>query len=148
MKFVNQMIYSQMSCSAYYISLYFIYLRSLVHELLIYVLKNLSDEKSLEILIKLLLGEDNWKADVSDKEKNIRHQEQEIREAENISFSSDRKGLLKQENFSTEERIDGILNLLVSMKESKIVGKFFLMLLRNLAKFSEEKSKTYAGDIP
>ena len=148
MKFVNQMLYSQMSCSAYYISLYFIYLRSLVHELLIYVLKNLSDERSLEILIKLLLGEDNWKAVVSDKEKSIRHQEKESREAENISFSNDRKGLLKQDNFSTEERIDGILNLLVSMKESKIVGKFFLMLLRNLAKFSEENSKTCAGDIP
>ena len=148
MKFVNQMIYSQKECNEYSISRYFIYFRSLVHELLIYVLKNLSDEKTLEILTKLLLGEHNGKTDVSDNEKIIGNQEKQIREAENVSISNDLKGLLTQEKFSTEERIDGILNLLVSMKESKIVGKFLLILLRNLAKFSEENVKACAGDSP
>jgi len=144
MKFVNQMIYSQKECNEYSISRYFIYFRSLVHELLIYVLKNLPDEKTLEILTKLLLGEHNGKTDVSDNEKIIGNQEKQIREAENVSISNDWKGLLTQEKFSTEERIDGILNLLVSMKESKIVGKFLLILLRNLAKFSEENVKACA----
>ena len=62
-----------------------------------------------------------------------------------LSCSKDSNILLEQQNFSTEERVDGILNLLASLKEQKIIAKFFLMLLKNLAKSSEGHSKSSTG---
>ena len=133
-----------------YANLKVLYCRSLVHEILIYVLQNLPVGRSLEILVEVLLAEDDRHICFSNDQEKFNNLEYGIEgkietQLSKSTYSEDSKVLFRQPSFSTEERIDGVLNLLVSLQESQILGKFFLMLLKNLAKLSEENSKASKG---
>lgn len=125
--------------------------RPLVSDLLICILQNSPVETCLETLNGFLYGEDIKKVDKSNKKSEMTCLEVENGANGGLYFKKTtvfigNDSFLGTQYVSTEERIDGIVSILSPLKETKILGKLFMIMLKKIAEISKENSTCSQGE--